>query len=106
MAFISIEDGTYYDGDKADLKDIEVPIRPTPYHIYNRKLKQWILDDGKVLDLKKQILNQLDEDLKAKTLLLNLTTEQKVEAEKEYNDKISILSTVNDPIVLLQELTE
>lgn len=103
MAFISIDTDTYYDGDRANIRDLEVPVRPTPYHVYNRKVRQWVLDDGKVLDLKKRILNQLDEDLREKTVLLNLTAEQKSDAETDYNNKLNILSTVNDPVIL-QEL--
>lgn len=103
MPFISIEDGTYYDGDRANLLDIEVPTRPTPYHIYNKNMRQWILDNNKVMQLKKDILAQLDENLKAKTILMNLTSEQKEEARQEYNAKLEILSSTNDPIKL-QEL--
>lgn len=103
MAFIDI-DGLYYEGDLANLHDIEVPTRPTPYHTYNKKLKQWVVDNDKVMVLKKQVLQKLDEELRVKTLLLNLTNEEKDAINKHYNDKVQQLSKVNDPVIL-QEIT-
>lgn len=103
MAFIDI-DGFYYEGEKGDINDIQVPTRPTPYHKYDLNLKEWIIDDKKVLDLKKRILSQLDEDLKAKTLLLNLNNEQKKKVQDRYDEQLQLLSNTNDPIIL-QEIT-
>ena len=103
MAFIDM-DGFYYEGEQANINDIQVPVRPTPYHKYNSNLKEWVLDDEKVLDLKKRILSQLDEDLKAKTILLNLNDEQKRQVQDKYDEQLQLLSSTDDPIIL-QEIT-
>lgn len=106
MGFISIEDGSYYEGDLENILDLKVSPQPTPYHTYNKNMKQWVLDHNKVIQLKRNILAQLDEELKAKTILLNLTSEQKEEARKDYDIKVEFLSNNDDPIILLQELVE
>ena len=103
MGFIDLN-GLYYEGDIADLHDMEVPNRPTPYHTYNKKLKQWVLDDSKVLTLKKEVLARLDEELRTKTLLLNLTEDEKKAVNELYKERIAKLSRINDP-VLIQEIT-
>lgn len=103
MAFIDI-DGFYYEGEKANINDIAVPTRPSLYHRYDQNLKEWVLDDKKVLELKRRILFQLDEDLKAKTLLLNLNDIEKQKIQNKYDEQIKLLSDTDDPIIL-QEIT-
>lgn len=103
MAFIDMN-GNYYEGDMADVRDLEVPTRTTPYHTYNKKLKQWVLDNDKVMILKKQVLTRLDDELRTKTLLMNLTEDEKIAVKKSYDEKVAQLSKCNDPIKL-QEFT-
>ena len=99
MPFID-SSGLYYEGERASINDIEVPERPSIYHMYSKKARQWILDNDKVLDLKRRILNQLENDLKSKLTLLNLTEEEKENLQKEYNLKIDQLSSSNDPQII------
>ena len=99
MAFIDMN-GNYYEGDMADVRDLEVPARPTPYHAFNKKLKQWVLDEEKVMILKKQVLTRLDDELRTKTLLLNLSEDEKKFVKKSYDEKVAQLATCNDPIKL------
>lgn len=103
MYYISITDGTYYEGERENILDIEVPQRPSPYHSYSKKTKQWYLDNNKVLELKKSILAKLDEDLHTKTVLYNLTAEELEKITREYKEKITILTSTND-IQILQDL--
>lgn len=99
MAYLDIN-GNYYEGDLADIRDLEVPTRPTPYHMFNSKLRQWVLDENKVMTLKKQVLANLDEELRVKLLLMNLNEDEKNALRNVYEDKVKELSNCNDPLVL------
>ena len=92
--------GQYYEGEQASLEDIEVPVRPSIYHIYNAKLKEWVIDDNKVLELKKMVLQKLDEELEVKMKLFHLTDQEKRLLQDKYDKCIDILSTCNDPSVI------
>ena len=96
--------GNYYEGEKFAFSDIEVNNRPTEYHKYSTKLRQWVIDDEAVENLKSKLLNQLDEELRTKTIILNMTSEEKEQLKKKYEEKIRLLSIENDPIILNESI--
>ena len=96
--------GNYYEGERFTFDDIEVNSRPTEYHKYSTKLKQWIVDDEAVENLKAKLLNQLDEELRTKTIILNMTSEEKEALKKKYEEKLKLLSIENDPIILQESI--
>lgn len=52
----------YYEGEKADFDDVEVPQRPSPYHEYNNG---WVLSVAKVTEsFKGYIQDYLDTEAK------------------------------------------
>lgn len=96
--------GNYYEGEKFNFEDIEVSSRPTEYHKYNTKLKQWVVDEDAIAALKERLLNQLDNDIRVRTTIFNMTSEEKEKLKNKYEKMIQLLSVENDPIVLQESI--
>lgn len=96
--YLTVDD-LYYEGDRACVTDREVTPRPTAYHTYVRKLKQWTLDDAKVALLKRQMISLLDEQYATKKLL-NLNENELRALEEVHAKKVKEITNSNDPMVI------
>ena len=84
MAFLPKND-EYYEGERANIDDIKVPIRPSIYHKYDRDNKIWILDDKQFTYYKKIIIERINIIYKEKIELLSLSNGEKEELRNMYD---------------------
>lgn len=94
-------DGTIYTGERENIRDIKIPVRPSMFHKFDKANKRWVLDNNEISSYKLMLIDRINNDYKTKIEnSTNMSNTDKLAIRDKYDVMINKIKSTTDPIAL------